>query len=73
VTGIEVFNWMKSQAVEHPEMSPSQIIRNRLQSVPRCVLPYLPKRVGIKRALKIQRQAEFRTDPQIIIELEDIP
>jgi hypothetical protein len=28
--GIEVFNQMKSQAVEHPEMSHSQIIRNRL-------------------------------------------
>jgi hypothetical protein len=72
-TGIEVFRRIKRQALEHPEMAPSQVIRNRLQSVPSRVLPHLPDRAALKRILSGQRQAELPTNTQNNTELEDIP
>jgi hypothetical protein len=60
--GIEVFNHVKSHAVEYPEMPYPQIIKNMLQLVPSHMLPHLPKRPAVKHALSRQRQAELPAD-----------
>jgi hypothetical protein len=72
VTCFEVFNQMKGQAVMHPEMPPSQIIRKEIQSVSSRELTRLADRAAVKRELNRHRQAGLPAISQKIREVHDI-
>ena len=69
----KVLNEMKSTAARHPEMMPANIIRAGLSNVGDEVLPRLPERPAIKRALNRTRQAELPRNPQTLAEVRDVP
>jgi hypothetical protein len=41
--GIEIFNYMQRQTIEHPETLPPQLIRDRFEQDPNRILPHLQK------------------------------
>lgn len=69
----KIVNAMKSTAAEHPEMLPANIIRTGLSNVGDEVLPKLPERPALKRALNRRRQAEHPRNPQTLSEVREIP
>ncbi|PSN47110.1 hypothetical protein C0J52_16007 [Blattella germanica] len=63
---------MKRVATKHPEITPSQILRNELRSVPSGVLS-LPEREHLKRSIRRERTRNQLPDPTSIDELGEIP
>ena len=66
-------NRMKRVATEHPEITPSQILRNELRSVPSGVLSQIPEREHLKRSIRRERTRNQLPDPTSIDELGEIP
>ncbi|PSN46642.1 hypothetical protein C0J52_07082, partial [Blattella germanica] len=65
-------NRMKRVAKEHPEITPSQILRNELRSVPSGVLSQIPEREHLKRSIRRERTRNQLPDPTSIDELGEI-
>ncbi|PSN56514.1 hypothetical protein C0J52_08459 [Blattella germanica] len=59
-------NRMKRVATEHPEITPSQILRNELRSVPSGVLSQIPEREHLKRSIRRERTRNQLPDPTSI-------
>ncbi|PSN44355.1 hypothetical protein C0J52_19615 [Blattella germanica] len=64
---------MKRVATEHPEITPSQILRNELRSVPSGVFSQVPEREHLKRSIRRERTRYQLPDPTSIDELGEIP
>jgi len=73
VTARKLVESMKNVAAEHPEMLPATIIRDGLSQVGDEVLPKLPERPSLKRAINRKRQAELPRNPQTLGEIRELP
>lgn len=64
---------IKRKAVEHPEVTPAQLLRTELPGVSSGIISQLPERENLKKSIRTARRKDMPNNPLSLTELGEIP